>query len=41
MVAMGILVTLVLVVLLAIVGELALIYEEVKIEKGESENNQG
>ena len=41
MVAMGILLTLVLVVLLAIAGELALIYEEVKIEKEESENNQG
>ena len=35
MVAMGILVTLVLVVLLAIVGELALIYEEVKHEEPE------
>ena len=41
MVALGILVTLVLVVLLAIAGELAVIYEEVKIEKEGFENNQG
>ena len=41
MVALGILVTLVLVTLLVIAGELALIYEEIKIEKEESENNQG
>ena len=37
MVAMGILVTLVRVVLLAIVGELALIYEEVKHEEPEND----
>lgn len=39
MVAMGILLTLVLMVLLAIVGELALIYEEVKSENEESESD--
>lgn len=39
MVAVGILLTLVLVVQLAIAGELALIYEEVKSENGESESD--